>query len=112
MLGVGYKPNLEDVRESPALRLIELIEQRGGVPAYHDPLVPALPATLPDHPSLAGRRSLPLDDAVLRDCHAVLITTDHDGVDYPRIAALAPLVVDTRNICARLGLTGAHIVKA
>jgi UDP-N-acetyl-D-glucosamine dehydrogenase len=112
VLGVGYKPNLEDVRESPALRLMELIEQRGGVAAYHDPLVPALPATLPDHPTLASRRSLPLGDAVLRDCHAVLIATDHDGVDYPRVAALAPLVVDTRNICARLGLVGAHIVKA
>jgi UDP-N-acetyl-D-glucosamine dehydrogenase len=112
VLGVGYKPNLEDVRESPALRLMELIEQRGGVPAYHDPLVPALPAALPEHPALAGRRSLPLGDAVLRNCHAVLIATDHDGVDYPRVAALAPLVVDTRNICARLGLTGAHIIKA
>jgi UDP-N-acetyl-D-glucosamine dehydrogenase len=112
VLGVGYKSNIEDVRESPALRLMELIEQRGGNAAFHDPLVPALPATLPEHPGLAGRRSLPLGDAVLRDCHAVLIATDHDGVDYPRIAALAPLVVDTRNICARLGLTGAHIVKA
>jgi UDP-N-acetyl-D-glucosamine dehydrogenase len=112
VLGVGYKPNLEDVRESPALRLMELIEQRGGVAAYHDPLVPALPVLLPEHPTLARRRSMPLSDAALRDSHAVLIATDHDGVDYPRIAALAPLVVDTRNVCARLGLTGAHIVKA
>ncbi|WP_149538544.1 nucleotide sugar dehydrogenase [Siccirubricoccus phaeus] len=112
VLGVGYKPNLEDVRESPALRLMELVEQRGGVAAYHDPLVPALPAELPEHPSLAGRRSMQLSDAALEACHGVLIATDHDAVDYARIARLAPLVVDTRNACARRGVTGQYIVKA
>ncbi|MCO6416057.1 nucleotide sugar dehydrogenase [Siccirubricoccus sp. KC 17139] len=112
VLGVGYKPNLDDVRESPALRLMEMIEQRGGVAAYHDPLVPALPAELPEHPTLAGRRSMLLSDAALEACHAVLIVTDHDAVDYARIARLAPLVVDTRNACARRGVTGRCIIKA
>ncbi|MCB4823826.1 nucleotide sugar dehydrogenase [Roseicella aerolata] len=110
VLGAAYKPNIEDVRESPALRLIELIEAKGGTAPYHDPLVPALPR-LPEHPALAGRRSVPWAEAI-RGCDAALIVTDHDGVDYAGLCAAVPLVVDTRNACARRGLRGPGIVKA
>jgi UDP-N-acetyl-D-glucosamine dehydrogenase len=107
LLGVGYKRNLEDVRESPALRLMEVLEARGAAVDYFDPLVPRLPPLLPDHPGLAGRRSIPWPEAVaLRRYHAALIVTDHDGVDYAALVAEARLVVDTRNVCARLGLSG------
>lgn len=110
VLGIGYKRNLEDLRESPALRLMEMIEARGGEALYFDPLVPVIPA-LPDHPGLSGRRCIEWSAAALAGCHAGLIVTDHDGVDYAGLVAGLPLVVDTRNACARLGLLGAHIVK-
>ncbi len=111
VLGIGYKRNLEDLRESPALRLMEMIEARGGEALYFDPLVPVIPV-LPDHPGLSGRRCIEWSGAALAGCHAGLIVTDHDGVDYAGLVAAMPLVVDTRNACARLGLLGAHIVKA
>ena len=110
VLGIAYKPDIEDVRESPALRLIELIEGQGGEVAYHDPLVPVLPA-LPEHPGLAGRRSRPWAEA-LAACDAAVIVTDHAGIDYAGLCAALPLVVDTRDACARHGLRGAPIVKA
>jgi UDP-N-acetyl-D-glucosamine dehydrogenase len=109
VLGAAYKPGIEDVRESPALRLIELIEAQGGTAPYHDPLVPELPR-LPEHAALAGRRSVPWAEAL--GCDAALIVTDHDGLDYAGLCATLPLVVDTRGSCARRGLRGPGIVKA
>ncbi|WP_431269050.1 nucleotide sugar dehydrogenase [Dankookia sp. P2] len=109
VLGAAYKPGIEDVRESPALRLIELIEAQGGAAPYHDPLVPELPS-LPEHPGLAGRRSVSWAEAL--GCDAALIVTDHDGLDYAGLCAAMRLVVDTRDACARRGLRGPGIVKA
>jgi UDP-N-acetyl-D-glucosamine dehydrogenase len=111
VLGLAYKKNVDDIRESPSLKLIELIEARGAVCDYHDPFVPVIGPTR-EHPGLAGRRSVPLDAACLSGCDAVLIATDHDGVDYRLVVAHAPVVVDTRNACARAGLQGPTIVKA
>ncbi|RVU21642.1 nucleotide sugar dehydrogenase [Methylobacterium oryzihabitans] len=111
VLGLAYKRNIDDTRESPSLRLIRLVEARGARALYHDPLVPVLPPTR-EHPDLTGRRSVPLTPETLAAADAVLVATDHDGVDYALVAAHAPLVVDTRNVMARNGLTGAHIVKA
>jgi UDP-N-acetyl-D-glucosamine dehydrogenase len=64
------------------------------------------------HAPLAGRRSAPLSPEAVAGYDAVLIATDHDGVDYAAIQANAPLVVDTRNACARAGAVGANVVKA
>ena len=111
VLGVGYKRNHEDARESPGLRLMELLEAAGADAVHHDPLVPVVPA-LPEHPSLAGRRSLAWSPEALRGFDAALIAADHDAVDYAALAAAVPLVVDTRNACTRRGLVGAHIVTA
>ena len=82
VVGIGYKRNLEDLRESPALRLMEMIEARGGEARYFDPLVPAIP-DLPDHPALAGRRCIGWSEATLGACHAALIVTDHDRWTMP-----------------------------
>ena len=111
MLGVAYKKNVDDLRESPALRLIEMIEARGGRAAYHDPFIPVIPRTR-EHAALAGRRSVALDPASLAIFDAVVIATDHDGVDYPAIARAARLVIDTRNALGRAGEAGPTIVKA
>ena len=111
VLGLAYKKNIEDTRESPSLKLMELIEARGGCASYHDPHIPLIAPTR-RHPALAGRASVALTDAALAEVDAVLIATDHDDVDYPLVARHAKLVVDTRNVCARRGLSGAHLFKA
>ena len=98
-------------RESPSLRLIELIEERGGKADFHDPHVNEIPATR-EHIALKGRNSVELTETALNDFDAVLIATDHDAVDYQAIANWAPLIVDTRNVFTRLGLNHHALVKA
>lgn len=111
VLGIAYKKNVNDMRESPALRLIELIEARGARAAFHDPLVPVIPRTR-EHAALEGRHSVPLEADALSGYDAVLIATDHDAVDYGLVVRHARMVVDTRNACHRAGLHGPTIVKA
>jgi UDP-N-acetyl-D-glucosamine dehydrogenase len=111
LLGIAYKKNVDDMRESPALALIEMLEKRGAEVAYFDPHIPVIPRTR-EHASLAGRRSRPLSPEMIGDYDAVLIATDHDSVDYKSLAGHARLVIDTRNACARAGATGEHIIKA
>lgn len=111
VVGLAYKKNVPDIRESPSLRLIELIEERGGKADYHDPFVPEVPPTR-EHGALKGRRSVDLSESALAGFDAVLIATDHDRIDYGLIAKSAKLVVDTRNIFARLGISVGNIVKA
>ena len=112
VVGLAYKKNVPDIRESPSLRLIELIEERGGEAAFHDPHVSVIPRTRA-YGALMGRASVPIEPAAVRRFDAVLISTDHDAVDYAALADWAPLIVDTRNAMARRGITGpAIIVKA
>ncbi|MET0742625.1 MAG: nucleotide sugar dehydrogenase, partial [Microvirga sp.] len=111
ILGVAYKKNVDDMRESPSLKLIELIEGRGARADYHDPHVGALPPTR-RHGALAGRSSVPLTPGSLSGYDAVLIATDHDAVDYRLVVEHARLVVDTRNACARAGIVSDKVVKA
>ncbi len=111
IIGIAYKKNVADVRESPSFKLMKLIEQRGTTVAFHDPHIAKIPPTR-EHPEFAGRRSVPLDAQALRACDCVLLATDHDAVDYALVAQHAALIVDTRNVFARNGLSGDHIVKA
>jgi UDP-N-acetyl-D-glucosamine dehydrogenase len=111
LLGIAYKKNVDDMRESPALVLIEMLEKRGAHVDYSDPHIPVIPKTR-EHAALAGRRSQILTPLVIGGYDAVLIATDHDGVDYKSMASHARLVVDTRNACARAGATGDRVVKA
>ncbi|MFL5258385.1 MAG: nucleotide sugar dehydrogenase [Hyphomicrobiales bacterium] len=111
ILGLAFKKNVSDIRESPALKLIELLEARGARVEYHDPHVPEILETR-EHRALKGRRSVALEAALIADNNAVLVATDHDSVDYALIAANARLIVDTRNVFARNGLASERIVKA
>ena len=90
-LGVTYKRDVGDLRESPALAVMEELLRLGGDVRYHDPFVPSL--------SLTGRelRSEPLDDEHLEASECVVILTDHSSFDYDRIVAASRLIVDTRN---------------
>ena len=111
IVGVAYKKNVEDIRETPAFKLMELIEAHGATTEFYDPHVDEIPRTR-GHPELAGRRSIKWDERALRDYDLVLIATDHDGVDYAALASNAKLIVDTRNACARAGATNSNIIKA
>jgi UDP-N-acetyl-D-glucosamine dehydrogenase len=111
IIGLAYKKNVDDMRESPALTLIELLEAQGAKVDYHDPIITQIKPSR-EHPHLAGRRSKALSDATLKRADAVLIVTDHDAIDFKRIGKLASLVVDTRNTMARAGWRGRNVVKA
>ena len=111
MIGLAYKKNVDDMRESPALTLIELLEQAGAKVAYHDPFIRRVKPSR-EHGNLTGRKSVSLTAKSLSGADAVLIVTDHDAVDYALIGRHARLVLDTRNAMARAKIKGAHIRKA
>jgi UDP-N-acetyl-D-glucosamine dehydrogenase len=111
LIGLAYKKNVADIRESPSLRLIEIIEERGGRADYHDTFVAEIPSTR-EYQALKGRQSVALTDEALATYDAILISTDHDDVDYGRLAESGALIVDTRNVFARLGISGDNILKA
>jgi UDP-N-acetyl-D-glucosamine dehydrogenase len=111
ILGIAYKKNVDDMRESPSLKLIELIEARGAHVDYFDPYIPVIPMTR-EHAELAGRRSIDLDARALADYDAVLIATDHDNVDYKLVVDNTRVVVDTRNACVKAGIADGLVIKA
>ena len=110
IVGMAYKKNVDDMRESPSLVLTELLEAEGANVAYHDPFVTVIPSTR-KHPELAGRKSLDLTPETISQFDVVLISTNHDGLDYQMLADCSKLIVDTRN--AMSGFSGkAVVVKA
>ena len=94
MLGVAYKKDVDDMRESPSFKLMELLEEKGATVEYHDPYIPTIPMTR-EHSEYAGRKSVSLDAVGEYDC--VLIATDHSNVAYTDVLKDAKLVVDTRH---------------
>jgi UDP-N-acetyl-D-glucosamine dehydrogenase len=98
LLGVAYKKDINDVRESPALSIIDLLRAKGADVSYHDPFVGEVrfddAQTMGDSPPL---QSIELTDAELKSADCVVIVTDHSQIDYVRVTELAPLIVDTRN---------------
>jgi UDP-N-acetyl-D-glucosamine dehydrogenase len=109
VLGVAYKKDINDPRESPALKVIELLEERGALVTYHDPHIPVL---RPQASYGLTARSVALEAGRLAELDAVVIATDHAAVDYAFVAEHASLILDTRNVMARRGITGpARIVK-
>ena len=111
VLGVAYKKNVSDMRESPALRLMEIGKARGAEMLFHDPHVPVIPETR-EHAALAGEVSLELTAKLVGSCDAVLIATDHDAVNYALVAKHAKLIIDSRNAVERRGLSTPNLVKA
>lgn len=107
MLGIAYKKNVEDTRESPAFTLIEEIERRGGMVEFYDPFVPVIP-NMREHAAMSGRKSVKLSAEQISTYDAVLLCTDHDAVDYQLVSQSAQLVVDTRNAMA--GTDGKAII--
>ncbi len=110
MLGLAYKKDVDDVRESPAVELIELLQERGAKVSYHDPFIPS-GKEMREH-NITNLRSVPLTPANLKAADCVLIATDHTDVDYAQVCSSARLVIDTRNATAKVKSPKARIVKA
>lgn len=105
VLGVAYKRDIDDARESPALDIIRLLELDGADVAYHDPHVPVI------REDGHVRMGVELTDKELERADAVVIVTDHSSVDYQRVLDLAAVIVDTRNVTARLNPAKGRIVS-
>jgi len=106
VLGIAYKKNVDDMRESPSVELMELIQGKGGQVAYSDPHVPVFPLMREHHFELSSE---PLTAANLASFDAVVLATDHRDVDYPLVLEHAPLIVDTRG---KFRAPSAHVIKA
>ena len=111
LLGVAYKRNTSDVRESPALELMSSLIRLGSKVDFYDPLIPVIPSTR-SYPELAGLRSVSPSPEAFGAYNAVVVATDHDVFDYVTVVANARLVVDTRNIVETLDLAKNNLVKA
>lgn len=109
ILGVAYKRDVDDVRESPALEIIHRLRSLGAEVSYHDPHVPEYPDCRKGNPGIS---SVDLTPEVLKSSDAVLIITDHRSVSYDQVGKFAKLVVDTRNAMAGVQSPAARIVQA
>jgi UDP-N-acetyl-D-glucosamine dehydrogenase len=96
ILGLAYKKNIDDLRESPSIRLIELFKQKGAQVQYHDPYCPKMKEMRHQPKYMLEMESVPLSEGV-RDADVVVIATDHDCIDYQELVRDAKLVVDVRN---------------
>jgi UDP-N-acetyl-D-glucosamine dehydrogenase len=99
VLGVAYKPNIDDMRESPGLKIIQLLQESGARVLYHDPHIPSL---IPTRKYDFGLKSSPLSADLLKATDCVLVVTDHKDIDYEMVARISDLVVDTRKSVPRL----------
>ena len=101
ILGLAYKPNVDDDRESPSYHLMELLNRRGAKVDYHDPHVPVIRPTR-EHPHWAGLKSTPWSGDAICRFDAVVIATAHDAVNYKQLGKWASIIVDTRNAMANV----------
>jgi UDP-N-acetyl-D-glucosamine dehydrogenase len=111
ILGVAYKKNVSDMRESPAMRLMALLQEAGASVDFHDPHVTEIPR-MREYAQFLGKRSLPIGEISTDRFDAILIATDHDALDYAFISRLGLPIVDTRNAMARRGLPMENVTKA
>ena len=111
ILGLAYKPNVDDCRESPSFVLWELLEEYGAKVDYHDPHCPVAPK-MREHPRYAGIESRPLSPEMIGGYDCVLIATDHKAVDYGMIVEHAALIVDCRNAVEKFYGKANNVVKA
>lgn len=108
ILGAAYKKDIDDIRESPAVKIISLLQDKGAVVSYHDPYVPIIKG-MRSYPALK-MESIELTEEILNKMDCVTIVTDHSCLDYRWILANSQMVIDTRN--ASKGLEGTLVIKS
>ena len=111
VLGLAYKPNVDDERESPSYVLMTLLKERGAAAAYFDPLVPVIRPTR-EHSHWAGTNSVSWDRRTVESFDAVIIATNHEAVNYHELADWSPCIVDTRNAMAGINTKPGQVWKA
>jgi UDP-N-acetyl-D-glucosamine dehydrogenase len=102
IVGVAYKKDIDDIRESPALRIMDLLKYKGAKITYHDPNVK----------NVGPLKSLDLTQNTINEQDAIVITTDHTNIDYKSLGKHAKLIVDTRNIMATVKNPKARVIRA
>jgi UDP-N-acetyl-D-glucosamine dehydrogenase len=111
VVGLAYKPNVDDERESPSYVLMNLLKERGAEVAYYDPYVPVIRPTR-EHPHWTGARSVDWARAILERFDAAIIATNHQSVNYQELADWCPCIVDTRNAMFAIKTKSAQVWKA
>ena len=111
VIGLAYKPNVDDERESPSYHIMNLLAQRGAEVAYHDPYVPVIRPTR-EHSHWAGVKSAEWNRETIAGFDAAVIVTAHDCVNYGELVEWAPCIVDTRNALASVNAEPAQVWKA
>jgi UDP-N-acetyl-D-glucosamine dehydrogenase len=111
ILGLAYKPNVDDERESPSYVLMEMLQHRGATVSYHDPYVPVVRPTR-EHPQWAGIKSVDWNRETLGSYDLVLLATNHANVNYQELADWAHCIVDTRNAMVGIKTKSGQVWKA
>lgn len=111
VLGLAYKPNVDDDRESPSYVLMEMLKTLGADVSYHDPYVPVIKITR-EHPQWAGTRSIEWRRETIASFDLVIIATNHSNVNYSELAEWAPSIVDTRNAMNGIPTSSLQVWKA
>jgi UDP-N-acetyl-D-glucosamine dehydrogenase len=111
VLGLAYKPNVDDERQSPSYVLMDLLKQRHAEVAYYDPHVPVIKPTR-EHSQFAGRESIEWSRSSIANFDVVLIATHHSSVNYQELADWAHCIVDTRNAMASIRVAPGKVWKA
>ena len=111
IVGIAYKKNVSDMRESPSVRLMELLMEQGATVEYLDPHVPSIPP-MREYPHLKGKQATAPGDLAKAGFDAILISTDHDAVDYAALTGLGVPIIDTRNAIQKRGLALDNVTKA
>jgi len=111
VVGLSYKKDVDDYRESPSLKLLEILKEKGSTIAYHDPFVPRVKKTR-DHQMLEGLESVDISPETIKKYDAVIISTAHSLIDYDKLVRHAQLIVDTRNATKNVNEGREKIIKA
>src|SRR5215471_4211628 len=111
VLGVAYKPNVDDERQSPSYVLMKLFEQRGASVDYYDPFIPVIKPTR-EYPQFAGRKSVEWNRTTIENFDLILIATNHQSVNYHELGEWARCIVDTRNAMVSIPSASGKVWKA
>ena len=111
VIGLAYKANVDDMRESPTFVLLDKLVQRGADVSYYDPYIPVVMPTR-EHAQWTGRKSVEWNEGAIRGFDAVLISTAHACVSYAELAAWSPVIIDSRNAMAGLSARPGQVWKA
>jgi UDP-N-acetyl-D-glucosamine dehydrogenase len=111
VVGLAYKPDVDDDRESPSYKLLEQLKERGAEVSYYDPYVPVIRLTR-EHSDWAGTKSVTWDETTIRSFDLVLISTAHACVNYRELGQWARCIVDTRNAMKGIAVKSGKVWKA